>query len=207
MSNAVLDAPAETAFEFLEPDALPMDDLLTQAEDVRFELVDGALLERNMSMESSFIGMKIGRRLDQFIEQSQLGYVFGPDAGYQCFAEDRLRIRKPDVSFISRERMLPEDFLKGFCPIVPDLAVEVVSPNDLADDLSQKVEEYLQAGVKLIWVIHPRTRSASVFRTDGSTALLHVHEAFSGETVIPGFECPLASVFPPTVAPSKTVSE
>jgi Uma2 family endonuclease len=79
---------------------------------------------------------------------------------------------------------------------VPDLILEVVSPNDLAWEVDVKVTEYLQAGVPLVWVFYPDTRTVSVYRADGQAARLGMGETLRGAEVLPGFACLVADVFP-----------
>ena len=74
--------------------------------------------------------------------------------------------------------------------------LEVVSPNDLAWEVDMKVTEYLQAGVRLVWVFYPDTRTVWVSRADGQAARLGASETLSGADVLPGFTCPVADVFP-----------
>ena len=124
-----------------------------------------------------------------------------PIMAYQCFPHDPKMVRKPDVSFIRAGR-LPGDVLpSGFVRIAPDLAVEVVSPNDLAPELDEKLEDYQKAGVRLVWVIYPESRTVSVYRGDGSASRLHQDDVLSGEDVIPGFRCEVGSLFPPIARP------
>jgi Uma2 family endonuclease len=107
---------------------------------------DGQLVERNMGAESSWIALQINRYLGNYAEASQHGLVLGPDCGYQIFPDDPNQVRFPDGSFI-RSGRLPNDALpRGHIRVVPDLVLEVVSPNDLAWEVDMKVTEYLQAG-------------------------------------------------------------
>jgi Uma2 family endonuclease len=86
---------------------------------------------------------------------------------------------------------------KGHVRIAPDLAVEVVSPRDLAPELDEKLEDYRKAGVRLVWVISPESRTVTIYRGDGSVSRLHEDDVLSGEDVIPGFRCEVRSPFPP----------
>jgi Uma2 family endonuclease len=79
--------------------------------------------------------------------------------------------------------------------VEPDLAVEVVSPGDTVYGLNAKIREYLAAGIRLVWVIHPDTRTADVYRLDGSVVHLGPGEALDGEDVLPGFRLPLTELF------------
>jgi Uma2 family endonuclease len=85
---------------------------------------------------------------------------------------------------------------KGWARIPPDLAVEVISPNETAYELEDKLEDYQKVGVRLIWVINPKTRTVRVHRGDGSVSYLHEDEELSGEDVVPGFRCPVRAIFP-----------
>ena len=73
----------------------------------------------------------------------------------------------------------------------------MISANDLASEVEEKVEAFLGAGVPLIWVINPPTRTVRILRGDGSIALLRGEGELSGEDVVPGFRCPLSAIFPP----------
>ena len=100
-------------------------------------------------------------------------------------------VRKPDVSFIRKGRLPGDAIPKGWVKIAPDLAVEVISPNDTAEDLEEKLEDYQKAGVPLVWVIYPERRMARVFRQGSPPVVLGEDDELSGEDVIPGFRCPL----------------
>lgn len=104
------------------------DDLLMMPDGDRYELVDGRLVERNMGQVSSWVGIQTARVIGNFAEPLQLGYVFGSDCGYQCFHWSPKRLRRPDVSFIRREKFPNGQMFDGHVPIVPDLVVEVISP-------------------------------------------------------------------------------
>src|SRR5947208_12087963 len=107
------------------------EDLLTMPDGEHYELVNGELVEKRMGTKSSWIAGEVQRRLGNFIETSRAGWVLPAEASYQCFPDDPKRVRRPDVSFIRRGRLPGEELPEGHTPIPPDLAVEVVSPNDL----------------------------------------------------------------------------
>jgi Uma2 family endonuclease len=125
------------------------------------------------------------------------GLVWAGSLGYRCFPDAPDKIRKPDVSFVRQERFRTEYLREGFLTIVPDLAVEVLSPNDLAYEVDQKIEEYVDAGVPLIWVINPETRIVEIHRKDGTVTKLHEGAELADEDVLPGFRCRVADLFPP----------
>jgi Uma2 family endonuclease len=102
-----------------------------------------------------------------------------------------------EPSSIKRERLPDErEWSEGYVSIPPDLAVEVTSHNDVIYELEEKVEEYLRAGVRLIWLIYPEVRVIQVVRADGSGYRLRAGAKLTGEDVLPGFGCPVANLFP-----------
>jgi Uma2 family endonuclease len=170
------------------------EDLLTMPEGKRFELVEGRLVEAEMSALACRIVLLVAKYVTAFVEERQLGSVFSSELGYRCFAEDRTRIRRPDLSYISRGRLRPEH-LTGFVPIPPDLAIEVVSEHDLYYEVEEKVEEYLRAGVRLVWVFNPQRRAVRVYRADRSVSEVAEGGVLSGEAVLPGLELPVQPLF------------
>lgn len=182
------------------------DDLLELPDAVNWELVDGQLVERTMSELSSYIGTRMTRWLMNHCEPNGLGWVFGPDAGYQCFPDKPNKVRKPDASFIRRERLPDGPHARGFTRIAPDLAVEVLSPNEYATEVDAKIQEYLDldAGVELVWKVNPEAKSVMVYRADGSIALLREEDELSGESVVAGFHMKVADLFQPLPQPEST---
>jgi Uma2 family endonuclease len=156
-------------------------------------------VERHSGAESSAIAAAIGASLLVFVKACRLGHVFAPDSGYRCFAADPDKVRKPDVSFVVNGRLPNDQPPKGYSLIAPDLAVEVLSPGDIADDVEEKVQEYLAAGVKLVWVVSPVTQTVRIHRptsaSAGPIAMLRSSDIITGEDVIPGFECKVAEFF------------
>lgn len=171
-------------------------DLLTLGDDAGVEMVSGNLLEKPpMGAKANLIGSTLLTLLNIFVRTHRLGLCFGENCGYQVFDDDASRVRKPDVSFVRTGR-LPNDVPPdGFMRIRPDLAVEVVSPNDFAEDIDERLHDFLRVGVPLVWVIYPRTRTALVLRPDGTARRLVGDAALDGEGVLPGFSCPLAELF------------
>lgn len=172
------------------------DDLLKLPDGDRFELVDGQLVENDMSLLSAFVAGRVTELLSAHSRSQNLGPVFNSDASYRCFPFDPQLVRRPDVSFIHRSRMRAE-YLTGHAPIAPDLAVEVASPNDLHYDVQGKIEEYLSAGVRLVWLINPETKIVQVYRRDGTVSHLRGDAELTGEDVLPGFRCTLGELFKP----------
>jgi Uma2 family endonuclease len=172
------------------------EDLLAMPDGKSFELVNGQLVERKMGAESSQVGGRLYARLDRFCEEHNLGIVWPADNGYQCFPHAPGLVRRPDVSFVKKGRLPGDVAPDGWVKIPPDLAVEVVSPNDSIEEFEEKLEDYQKAGVPLVWVIYPKRRKARVFRLNGPEVVLSEDGELSGEDVIPGFRCPLREILP-----------
>jgi Uma2 family endonuclease len=176
------------------------EDLLAMPDAVSYELVDGELVEREMGWRSGRIGFRVGKLLANHCDAHGLGWVAGAESSYQCYPDAPNKVRRPDASFISLGRLPADEEPEGHCRIAPDLAVEVISPNDLYYKVEDKVEEYLTAGVRLVWVVNPPTRAVHVYRADGTTTMLREADELSGEDVIPGFRCRVGELFAVPVA-------
>jgi Uma2 family endonuclease len=197
--NDIINARVADMSTFPSTALVTPEELLAMPDGVDFELVDGRLVERHMGMESSEIAMRIAILIGMFVRQNHRGHVFGPDASYRCFPANPGKVRRPDVSFIAPGRLPFERAPRGHCLIAPDLAVEVLSPGDHAYDVGEKIAEYLAAGVKLIWVVHPATRTVEVRRPATSAAgrisELTADDAITGEDVLEGFACKVKEFF------------
>jgi Uma2 family endonuclease len=130
-------------------------------------------------------------RLGTFVKERQLGYLFDSSTGFRLPGGN---VRLPDVAFVARGRFADEQVPEGFADLAPDLAVEVLSPSDQSRDILDKVGEYLQAGVRLVWVIDPKLRTAAVHKSLTDVRRLGPEDSLDGEDVLPGFRCRLADV-------------
>jgi len=114
--------------------------------------------------------------------------------GYRL-ASDPDTVRAPDISFLAMSRISPAGLPKGFIVGAPDLAVEVVSPEDTAAEIDAKVQEYLVAGARMVLVVQPRTRTVTMYRPDGAARVLRSSEVMGGEDVLPGFTLRVDEIF------------
>ena len=110
-------------------------------------------------------------------------------------AADPDTVRAPDVSFISAEQLRITPLSAGFYPGHPDIAAEVVSPGDTATQLDAKVQDYLLAGTRLVWVVNPGTRSVAVYSPDGLVRLLGADDVLTGGAVLPDLELHVSDLF------------
>lgn len=184
------------------------EDLLMMPDGKNFELVDGQLVERHrttpppqgedhMGFLADQIAVRLLQRLANFCDEHPLGWVLMPSSGgFQGFPHSPRRICKPDVAFVRYGRFPDEQLPPGNAQLAPDLAAEVVSPNDVYEDVIEKIEEYLRAGVRLVWVISPRNHTIHVYRANRSAHVLRENDELDGEDVVPGFRCPVRDLFP-----------
>ncbi len=170
------------------------EDLLHMPDGKHYELVNGQLVEQDMSLEASSVALRIGSLLSIYVDQHELGGVFDSTASFQCFPDAPTKIRRPDVSFIHRDR-LREEYLQGHCPIAPDLAVEVASPTDYLYEVYEKITDYRTAGVRLIWLFNPQTETVQVFERQGPLRELLSGDDLEGADVVPGFRCRVERFF------------
>ena len=181
------------------------DELDRAAQSRTAELIDGEPVEKIVSEESSRAELWIGTRLTMFVMSNPVALVYPSSMGYQVFQQvfpdDPGRVRKPDVSVIraDRRRQLPA-VDPGYLPIVPDLAVEVVSPNDVWSDVVDKVHLYQAVGFPLVWIADPGFRTLMVHPAGRPPYMLSGDDAVTADEALPGFTCKVADLFPPAAA-------
>jgi Uma2 family endonuclease len=166
-------------------------DQLPVVEGVLNELDEGEVVTMTAPMpRHNLVRDRIGRFLGNFAEEHNLGTAF-LETEYQLTPET---VRIPDVSFVRADRMREVDLdrrIQGG----PALAVEVVSPTDLAQDLARKVDQYLDAGAQVVWVVYPNVREVHVFREGGAASVLGPEEILEAPALLPGFAVSVATLF------------
>ncbi len=168
-----------------------------------FELCDGQTCEL---VNGEFITMspaggrhgkftsRIPRIVGDFVEEHDLGETFGAETGFIIFRNPDT-VRAPDFAFIAKERLGLIDEFDKFLSIPPDLAVEIVSPDDRWTKIEEKVNDYLRAGVRLVWVINPSTQTIHVYHGFSNVVVLTRNDTLEGTGVLPGFSIPVARIF------------
>jgi Uma2 family endonuclease len=159
------------------------------------ELVDGVWVEKEMSNWSAVVEGNLASPLKAHIRTHELGSFFLSDGRYQMFADRPDLIRKPDMSFVRFGRFPGGTIPRQRMELAPDLAVEVISPTDLADNVQTKLDEYLRAGVRLSWFVYIPTRTVWAYKPDGTAKVYRATDALPGEDVLPGFTVPVAELF------------
>jgi len=188
MTTAILEAPE--ALEFPEETLRPLEP------GPGFEFVDGALKELNVSKLSSFIAGECHGFLREYVRPRGLGWVFPEGASYRCFPDDPTRVRRADTAFHVLSRLTNADLrAEGHNSVCPDLVVEVVSPNDSADEVNIKRIEWQQAGATLVWVIHPTAQTVHAYCSDGSVRLFTAAGSLTAEPLLHEFCLPMAELF------------
>jgi Uma2 family endonuclease len=160
----------------------------------RYDLVDGMVEEKHMGSLSSWVGGELYAHLRDYCRAHNFGWVWHADAGFDCFSSNTVRF--PDVAVMQFGRLPNEELPDGHIEIAPDLAAEIISPNDRIDDLERKLLDYRQAGVQLVWLIYPALRIARVHRPDRTITELAETDVLTGEKVLPGFQVLISALFP-----------
>lgn len=170
------------------------DELLAMPEDgVRRELVGGELREMTPAgRRHARVAQNVNRALDAYVFERRLGEVY-PEFGY-VLSSDPDTVRAPDVSFVRADRLGQGGPDEGFYRGAPDLAIEVVSPNDRYSEVRAKVEEYLEAGTPMVIVVDPQNREVIV-RTRRDRIELSEDDVLDGGDVVPGWTLPVRDVF------------
>ncbi len=172
-------------------------DVLLQMPDdgFRYELVQGELRRMNPAGNvHGRIAARITWRLAQYVEENQLGTVYAAETGFRL-SSDPDTVRAPDVAFLSQASVEAVGEVEGFWPGAPDLAVEVVSPGDSYADVEEKVFDWLDAGTKIVVVINPRQRSATVYKSPTDITALAETAVLNGGDAVPGFELLVREIF------------
>ncbi len=173
---------------------------LTLDPELEYEIVNGKPEVKEMaSLRHGAAIMRLGIRLGTYIEANDLGGIYSPDTTFMIGQNQRL----PDLAFLSNERMPVEEELDGVSPIAPDLAIEVISPNDVLEKVIAKIEDYFAAGVRQVWLVSLRSRTVSIYDSPTKVTILTETEDLSSEAILPGFRCRISEIFGKKRAPQQ----
>lgn len=165
------------------------------------EVVFGQFYEAEpMSGYAAAVAVEVNAELTVFVRKSRVGRVFNETLFRVAVPDDAGRIRKPDLAYVSFDRWpadKPFPYRGNPVDAVPDLAIEIVSPTDSFDDVFDKANEYLRAGVRQVWVIGPRLKTVHVFAGSGNPMVLSAADSLDGGDVLPGFTVRVGDLFPP----------
>jgi Uma2 family endonuclease len=171
------------------------DDLMAMGLDAEYELIAGDLRDMPPSaFDASEIGAHILAALHPFVYGKRLGRLSSEAGGY-ILSRNPDTVVAPDVGFV-RWDSAPEGIPPGrFAPMPPDLAVEVMSPSNSFADVQRKVQRYLAAGTRLIWVVRPERQAVIVYAPDREPMELGIADELDGEDIVPGFRLPISQIF------------
>jgi Uma2 family endonuclease len=162
---------------------------------VRYELSEGELI---VTPSANFFHNDIRDRLNARLRAFLDAFPFGCVVSEMDMTVGAETVRRPDITFIRKERLAGVDLEKVPLPIAPDLAIEIVSRNDRADDLNLKVSQYLQAGVRAVWLLYPSTKLAYRYvagKLDPEVRSAEAGGRFEEPELLRGFSLPLAEIF------------
>lgn len=165
--------------------------MLPENTDKLFEYIGGEIVEVVSNNYASVVASKIGFFIQLYLlQQGVAGYVTGADGGYQVAGERYM----PDVGFISKARQ-PEPCHEAYNPNAPDLAVEVLSPNDNPRDVWVKVVNYLSAGT-IVWVVDPDQKQVEVCVPGQPVKRVGLNDTLDSGEILPGFTLVIKDIFP-----------
>jgi Uma2 family endonuclease len=159
------------------------------------ELIDGRIVPMSpTSDEHGRIEVNFAVALQAFAKSRRLGLVLGGEVGIFT-RRNPDRIRAADVAYVSNERYARRERASGFLDVAPDLVVEILSPNDAASEVTQKLREYFAVGVRLVWVADPAARAVLAYPSLTDVREFKESDRLPGDDVLPGFEATVASLF------------
>ena len=161
----------------------------------RYELIRGELKKvAPAGNEHGVLALEFAAELRNFVKANKLGKVYAAETGFKL-ATNPDTVRAPDAAFICQARLDKVGPVQGYWPGAPDLALEVVSPNDLYTEVSEKVAEWLKAGSSMVVVINPRTKQVLVHAPAADVKVLELDDTLNGGEVVPGWQLPLRELF------------
>jgi Uma2 family endonuclease len=167
-----------------------------------FELIEGEVISVAPTGGShGGVTRRVASQLGDYVDDHELGEVYGAETGFYL-APDVMRAA--DAAYITNEKLAKITDPDKYVPFPPDLAVEVVSPSDMASDIQKKVDLYLKAGTALVWVIYPELQSVVVHYSNRTSITVGRDGILDGGELLPGLKIAVADLFPPKKTQEKS---
>ncbi len=165
-----------------------------------FELVNGRIVSKVGEMFQDMptgalhgaITDELETRISAFVRENKLGRVFAAETG---FIVSEGNVRGVDISFVGKAKIKEFGIPENFFPVAPDLAIEVISPGNTSAEIQEKIDEYLAAGTKLVWIVYPKQKMIQVHRQSNVINILRETDELDGEDVLPNFRVKLSEIF------------
>ena len=166
---------------------------LLRDDDHRYELWEGDLWRMSPTKKRHGRGtFRVAMQIGGYLEAHPIGSVYIAEVGFRVGPGPTLAC--PDVAYVCNERDAPVDD-DDFFPYAPDLAIEVLSPDNTWPKIRKKASAYLASGRRLVWAFATRRRTVTIYRPGAEPQLLRGEDVLSGEDVLPGFAVRLAELF------------
>mgnify|MGYP000855448830 CR=1 FL=1 len=187
--------------EKLLPQKMTADEFFDSPFSRGFELINGKVVPQNSRFIEEdmptgalhgVVTDELQSRISQFARENKLGRVFAAETG---FILGEGTVRGIDISFVGKDKIAEFGIPEKFFPVAPDLAIEVISPGNTFDEIQDKVEEYLAAGTKLIWIVYPKKKMVQVYRNNNIINILRENDELNGEDILPDFKVNLSEIF------------
>lgn len=175
---------------------MTIDEFRQMPEDgLRHELICGELKTMTRpGSEHGFLMTIISAILWDYVRKNKLGVVISGDAGFILSREDTTVVG-PDIAFVPTAQVPPTGVPKKWLDAAPALAIEIISPNDTIQEVDEKVDLYLNAGTKLVWLVTPTRRTVTIHSAGHEIRVLRPTDTIDGEGVLPGFRCEVRQFF------------
>lgn len=132
--------------------------------------------------------------LAPFVRQHNLGMMFGAETGFRL-ARNPDTVRAPDCAFISKQHLPDVMPQESFWPGAPDLAVEVLSPNDRTGEVDEKIEAWLESGTQAVWIVDPNLQTVTIYESGNRVSVKAAGQTLDGDSLVPGFSCSIDDLF------------
>jgi Uma2 family endonuclease len=161
----------------------------------RYELIDGELREMPPTVNwHGEVESNLVIRLGGHVQAHGLGRVSCGEILY-IVRRNPDRVRAADITFIRQECVPPLEARQHIMEVIPDLIVEILSKHDTVEEISDKIDDWLGAGVQMLWIVDPYRRTVTIYQPGRDPTLLGEHGILEGDSVVPGFRCPVAEIF------------